>query len=178
MEVTMARFFSSTPPDKRASSLAIRPSVWGSHLPSRTRAALAAARLPALGISVLAEITLLLIALVPQSIWAGYGYPTGPIPNVLSPLVAAAFYLLPVLVGALCRRWYAAIALAALPALLDLGVFAIAAAKQVGPFYLAQDPHSVNTVSTLELFAVLGALGWLLRRCLLESPAARGADEP
>lgn len=175
----MARFFpSSVPPDKNASSLAVRSFGWSSHLSSRARAILIAARMPALWVAVLAEIALLLIALVPQSIWAGYGYPTGPIPNALAPLVAAAFYLLPTLTGALCRRWYAAIMLAALPALLDLGVFAIAAAKRVGPFYLAQDPHSVNTVSTLELFGVLGALGWLLRRCLLDLPEVRGADEP
>src|SRR5690348_8764024 len=103
-EVTMARFFSpSTPPDRRTSSLAIRPSVWGGHLPSRTRAVLAAARLPVLWASVLAEIALLLVALVPLSIWAGYGFPNGPIPKALAPLVAAAFYLLPALAGALCR---------------------------------------------------------------------------
>ncbi len=174
----MARFFSSTPPDKRVSLLAGSPFGWGSHRSSRARAILIAIRLPALWVSVLAEITLLLIALVPQSIWAGYGYPTGPIPNALAPLVAAAFYLLPTLAGALCRRWYAAITLAALPALLDLSVFAIAAAKRVGPFYLAQDPHSVNTVSTLELFGVLGALGWLLRRCLLDLQTAGGANKP
>ncbi|HEY7356500.1 MAG TPA: hypothetical protein VH590_08530 [Ktedonobacterales bacterium] len=175
----MARYSpSSAPPDKSASSLVVRPFGWSSHLPRRARAILVAARLPALWVAVLAEIALLLVALVPQSIWAGYGYPTGPIPNTLAPLVAAAFYLLPTLTGALCRRWYAAVMLAALPALLDLGVFAIAAARRVGPFYLAQDPHSVNTVSTLELFVVLGALGWLLRRCLLDLPAARGADGP
>lgn len=175
----MARFFSpSTSSDKSTSSLAIKPSPWGGHLSSRARAILMTARLLALWVSVLAEIVLLLIALVPQSIWAGYGYPTGPIPNALAPLVAAAFYLLPMLAGALCRRWYTAIMLAALPALFDLGIFAIAAARRVGPFYLAQDPHPVNTVSTLELFGVLGALGWLLRRCLLKPPETRGADEP
>lgn len=120
-------------------------------------------RRAALCASVLIEIALLLIALVPQSIWAGLGYPTGPIPDALSPLVAGAFYLLPALTGALCRSWKLAVVLATLPAWLDLGIFAIAAAGHIGSFYLVSDPHAVSTVGTLELFAVLGALGWLAR---------------
>jgi hypothetical protein len=120
-----------------------------------------------LGATVLTEITLLLIALVPQSIWAGLGYPTGPIPTTLAPLVAGAFYLLPAVTGALCQSWKRAVALATLPAWLDLGIFAIAAAGRTGPFYLVSDPHAVSTVGTLELFAVLGTLGWLARTSLL-----------
>lgn len=105
----------------------------------------------------------MLIALVPQSIWASHGLADGPIPRSLSPVVAGAFYVLPVVIGLLCRRWQAAVVLATLPAWLDLGLFAVAAATRVGPFYLATDPHAVSTVGTLELFAVLGALGWLAR---------------
>jgi hypothetical protein len=107
-----------------------------------------------------------LIALIPQSIWSNLGYPSGPIPKALAPVVAGAFYLLPTLTGALCHRWKLAIVLATLPAWLDLGIFAIAAAGHIGPFYLAMDPHAVNTVGTLELFAVLGALGWLAQSSL------------
>lgn len=120
-----------------------------------------------LGITVLSEILLLLIALVPQSIWASLGYPSGPIPDALAPLVAGAFYSLPALTGALCSRWQLAVVLATLPAWLDLGIFAVAAARHIGPFYLVQDPHAESTVGTLELFAVLGALGWLARTSLL-----------
>jgi hypothetical protein len=120
-----------------------------------------------LAATVLIEITLLLIALVPQSIWVGLGYPSGPIPSTLAPLVAGAFYLLPALTGALCQSWKLAVVLATLPAWLDLGIFAIAAAGRTGPFYLVSDPHAVSTVGTLELFAVLGALGWLARTSLL-----------
>lgn len=123
-------------------------------------------RRAALGVSVLSETLLLLIALVPQSVWATHGYPNGPIPNVLAPLVAGAFYILPALTGALCQRWQVAVVLATLPAWLDLGVFAVAAAGHIGPFYLVIDPHAVSTVGTLELFAVLGALGWLARTSL------------
>lgn len=120
----------------------------------------------ALGLTVLGEMALLLVALVPQSVWQSYGYQDGPIPRSLSPEVAAIFYVLPALTGMLCRRWQAAVVLATLPAWLDLGAFASAAATRIGPFYLATEPHAVSTVGTLELFAVLGALGWLARTAL------------
>ncbi len=116
-----------------------------------------------LGICLIIEIILMLIALVPQNIWADLGYPSGPIPEVLAPAVAGAFYILPTLTGALCRRWMVAVVLATLPAWLDLCVFAIASAIHIGPFYLETDPHAAGTVGTLELFAILGALGWLAR---------------
>jgi len=112
------------------------------------------------------ESGLLLISLVPQTIWAGLGHPDGPLPHALFPLVAGLFYLLPTLTGALCRHWPAALILATLPAWGDLGAFAVAAAPRLGPFYLAQDPHGVGTVGTLELFAALGLLGWIARRAL------------
>lgn len=162
------RLSPSTPRGRVRFSLVGRQSSWRTRVLKRIRALLLRARLPLLWVSVLAEAALLLIALVPQSIWADYGYPAGPIPNALAPVVAGAFYLLPLLAGLLCRRWPVAIILATFPALLDLGVFAIAAAKRIGPFYLVQDPHTANTVSTLELFGILGLLGWLGRCWLLE----------
>ena len=131
-----------------------------------------------LGVTVLSEVLLLLIALVPQNTWASLGYPDGPIPDSLAPLVAGAFYCLPALTGALCRRWQLAVVLATLPAWLDLGVFAVAASRHIGPFYLVVDPHAVSTVGTLELFAVLGALGWLARTSLLGLLARRKEDHP
>ena len=122
------------------------------------------------------ELTLLLIALVPQSIWIANGFPNGPIPRNLYPVVAALFYVLPAVAGALCRRWPAAIVLATLPAWLDIGAFAIAAASRIGPFYVAQQDHAVSTVGTLELFAALGALGWLTRVALLAMLPRRWRD--
>jgi hypothetical protein len=123
---------------------------------------------------VLGELALLLIALVPPSIWASHGFPEGPIPTPLAPLAAALFYCLPTLAGALCRRWQTAVVLATLPAWFDLGAFAVAAAQHIGPFYLALEPHAVSTVGTLELFAVLGALGWLARTTLLGARRGKG----
>lgn len=123
-------------------------------------------RLIALSLVIVAQIVLLLIALVPQNFWSDRGMPNGPVPASLAPVVAGLFYILPSLAGLLTRRWQAAIVLATLPAWLDLGIFAIAAASRIGPYYLAVEPHAVSTVGTLELFAVLGALGWLARPLL------------
>jgi hypothetical protein len=112
-------------------------------------------------------VALLLVALVPDRVWQTHGFPNGPIPHALTAEVAAAFYVLPAVVGALCRRWQAALVLATLPAWLDMGLFATAAASRIGPFYLFLDVHAASTVGTLELFAALGALGWLARTTLL-----------
>ena len=120
-------------------------------------------RLIALGGVVTLQCILLLIALVPPSIWADHGMPNGPIPTELTPVVAGLFYVLPSLTGLLARRWQVAILLATLPAWLDLGIFALVAASRIGPYYLVLEPHAVSTVGTLELFAALGALGWLAR---------------
>jgi hypothetical protein len=68
-----------------------------------------------------------------------------------------------------------AIVLATLPAWLDLGLFAIVAAGHFGPFYLADEAHASGTASTLELFAVLGALGWLARAGLQSTFSRRDA---
>ena len=171
------RLSPSPPPGKVRSSQPGGPPRGDARVLNRIRVIFLIGRLPLLWASVLAEAALLLIALVPPGVWANYGYPAGPIPNSLSPLIAGAFYLLPLLAGMLCRRWHVAIILATFPAWLDLGVFAIAAAKRIGPFYLVQDPHTVNTVSTLELFGILGLLGWLGRGWLLEF-LATGTDEP
>lgn len=128
-------------------------------------------RLIALGLVVGVQIVLLLIALVPQNVWASRGLPNGPIPTAMTPIAAGLFYVLPSLAGLLTRRWQAAVVIATLPAWLDLGVFAIAAATRIGPFYLAVEPHAVSTVGTLELFAVLGGLGWLARPLVLRAIA-------
>lgn len=128
-------------------------------------------RLVALTLAIVGEIALLLTALVPQSIWAAHGFPDGPIPHTATPVVAGFFYTLPALTGLLSRRWQAAVVLATLPAWLDLGAFAVTAAGRIGPFYLAVEPHAVSTVGTLELFAVLGALGWLARPLVLGATA-------
>lgn len=119
------------------------------------------ARLSALGAAVALQCGLLLVSLVPQTTWAGFGLPDGPIPSALSPVVAGLFFVLPAVVGALSRRWQVAIVLATFPAWLDLGIFSVAAAQRLSPFYIAQDPHATGAVGLLELFAALGALGWL-----------------
>jgi len=106
---------------------------------------------------------LLLVSLTPQTTWANLRLPNGPIPTPLTPLAAALFYALPAVTGALCRRWYTAIALATLPAWIALGVFATVAAPRLGFAYLTQDTHAAGVIGTLELFAGMGLLGWIMR---------------
>lgn len=121
--------------------------------------------------AVAAETLLLLVALVPASEWGRLGKPADPIPATLAPLVAALFYLLPGVIGACCRLWQMAIVLATLPVWLDLGIFAVAASGQTGPFYLAQAANSGGVASTFELFAALGLFGWLAATFLLGARA-------
>jgi hypothetical protein len=106
---------------------------------------------------------LLLISLTPQTTWTNLHLPNGPIPAPLTPLAAALFYALPAVTGALCRRWYGAVTLATLPAWLALGAFATLAAPRLGFAYLTQDTHAAGVIGTLELFAGMGLLGWIMR---------------
>jgi hypothetical protein len=105
---------------------------------------------------------LLLISVTPQTMWANLHLPNGPIPPLLAPLAAALFYALPTAIGALCQRWYSAVALASLPAWFALGVFATLAAPRLGFAYLTQDNHAAGVIGTLELFAGMGLLGWIV----------------
>lgn len=123
------------------------------------------------------QIVLLLISLVPATIWTDMGQSAdGPIPHSLYWLTAGLFYVLPAATGALCRRWQVAVVLAALPAFVDLGAFAVAAASRLGPFYVVQGTNAANTVGTLELFSALGALGWLGRTGFLLLRSDRAND--
>ncbi len=109
------------------------------------------------------QMLLLLISVTPQTTWTSLHLPNGPIPPLLAPLAAALFYALPTITGALCQRWYAAVALATLPAWFALGVFATLAAPRLGFAYVTQDTHAAGVIGTLELFAGLGLFGWIMR---------------
>ncbi len=126
-------------------------------------------RLVTLGVVVALQTVLLLVALVPRL--------SGPTmacrmarfprrPRQLSPGFSISSRSL---TGLLVRRWQVAVTLATLPAWLDLGIFAVAAAVRIGPYYLVLEPHAVSTVGTLELFAALGALGWLARPLVISA---------
>jgi hypothetical protein len=112
---------------------------------------------------VVLQTSLLLISLTPQTTWVNLHLPNGPIPAPLTPLAAALFYALPAVTGALCRRWYGAVTLATLPAWFALGVFATLAAPRLGFAYLTQDAHAAGVIGTVELFAGMGLLGWIMR---------------
>jgi len=121
---------------------------------------------------VVIETVLVLLALVPAQLWtrllpnsssAGLD---GPIPPAIAPVITALLYLFPTAIGLLSRSWQRALLYATLPAWIGLGVFLIAATSKVGAFYLLSlypVDHVTANVSVLELFAALGALGWLGR---------------
>jgi hypothetical protein len=115
------------------------------------------------------ETLLVTLALVPAKIWililpqSPSSALNGPFPGPIAPLVTALLYFTPTVIGFLCRSWQRAILYATLPAWMGLGFFLVAATFKVGVFYLVSTDHVTANVSTLELFAVLGGIGWLGR---------------
>ena len=115
------------------------------------------------------ETILVLLALVPAQLWTRLLPNTstaaldGPFPPKIAPVISALLYLLPTAIGFLSRSWQRALLCATLPAWIGLGVFLIAATFKVGAFYLVSVDHVTANVSILELFAALGAFGWLGR---------------
>jgi hypothetical protein len=127
-------------------------------------------RMAAIIIALIAvEILLVVLALVPAQLWTRF-FPNstsaaldGPFPPMMAPVITALLYLLPTVIGFLCRSWQHALLAATLPAWVGLGAFLIAATFKIGPFYLVSADHVTANVSILELFAALGAIGWLGR---------------
>ena len=115
------------------------------------------------------ETVLLTTALVPAQLWTRILPAStnttlnGPFPASIAPIITTLLYLTPTLIGFLCRHWQKALLFATLPAWIGLGVFLIAATFKVGAFYLVSTDHVPANVSVLELFAALGAIGWLAR---------------
>ncbi len=121
---------------------------------------------------IVVETLLVTLALVPAQLWtrilAGSSNAAldGPFPPALAPVITALLYLMPSVIGLLCRGWQRALLLATLPAWIGLGLFVVAATFKVGAFYLVASDHVTANVSVLELFAALGAIGWLARSLL------------
>jgi hypothetical protein len=116
---------------------------------------------------VLFETILVAMALIPAQEWTRLlpaspnAAQDGPFPHSIAIIIPVLLYVVPTLVGFLCRNWQQALFYATLPAWIGLGLFVTAASFKVGIFYLvAADSVSAN-VSVLELFAVLGGMGWL-----------------
>jgi hypothetical protein len=118
---------------------------------------------------VILETLLVLLALVPAQFWTRILPQTpaaaldGPFPPAIAPVITTLLYLLPTLVGLMCRSWQRALLYATLPAWIGLGLFLVAATFKVGAFYLTSPDHVTANVSLLELFAALGGIGWLAR---------------
>ncbi|GAC1366487.1 MAG: hypothetical protein NVS2B12_34630 [Ktedonobacteraceae bacterium] len=115
------------------------------------------------------ETVLLTTALVPAQLWtrilpaSANTTLNGPYPASIAPIITTLLYLTPTLIGFLCRNWQKALLFATLPAWIGLGLFLVAATFKVGAFYLVSTDHVTANVSVLELFAALGAIGWLAR---------------
>ena len=115
------------------------------------------------------ETLLVTTALVPAQLWGQLFHQSanatlnGPFPASIAPLVSAALYLFPTIIGFLCQNWQKALLYATLPAWIGLGTFLIAATFRIGAFYAVSADHVTANVSVLELFASLGAIGWLGR---------------
>lgn len=118
---------------------------------------------------IVVETLLVALALVPAQLWtriltgSSSAALDGPFPPAIAPVITALLYLLPSVIGLLCRSWQRALLFATLPAWVGLGLFVIAATFKVGAFYLVSSDHVTANVSVLELFAALGAIGWLAR---------------
>lgn len=115
------------------------------------------------------ETILVTLALVPAQLWTRVLPNTttaaldGPFPPMIAPVITALLYIVPTVIGLLSRSWQRAILYATLPAWIGLGAFLVAATFKVGAFYVVSVDHVTANVSVLELFAALGAIGWLGR---------------
>jgi hypothetical protein len=115
------------------------------------------------------ETILTTLALVPAQLWVrllpqvGNAALSGPFPASIAPLITALLYLLPTIIGFLSPSWQRALLFATFPGWTGLGLFLIAATSKVGAFYILSTDHVTANVSILELYAVLGGLGWLAR---------------
>ena len=115
------------------------------------------------------ETILVTTALVPAQLWTRIMPQStsaaldGPFPPAIAPVITFLLYLLPTTIGYLTRTWQRALLYATLPAWIGLGLFVVAATFKVGAFYLVSVDHVTGNVSLLELFAALGAIGWLGR---------------
>ena len=118
---------------------------------------------------VIFETILVTLALVPPPLWtrllpdSSSAALDGPFPPILAPIIPALLYLVPTVIGFLCRSWQRALLFATIPAWIGLGLFVIAASLKVSAFYLVSPTQVTANVSVLELFAALGAIGWLGR---------------
>ena len=115
------------------------------------------------------ETILVTLALVPAQEWtrllpgSSSAAQDGPFPPALAPIIPLLLYVVPTVIGFLCRSWQRALLYATIPAWIGLGLFVVAAASKVGAFYLVAPAQVTANISVLELFAALGGIGRLAR---------------
>ena len=122
---------------------------------------------------VVLDTALVAMALVPTQEWTHLlsNSPNaaldGPFPHSVAIVIPVLLYIIPTLVGFLCRNWQQALFYATLPAWIGLGLFVTAASFKVGIFNLVSADSVTANVSVLELFAALGGIGWLAQYIFL-----------
>ena len=118
---------------------------------------------------VIVETLLVIMAMLPSYVWArllpsaGNATLNGPFPASIAPLITIILYFLPTLIGFLNQHWQRALLYATIPAWAGLGIFLITATLKQGAFYMVAADRILANVSTLQLFAALGGIGWLAR---------------
>jgi hypothetical protein len=138
-------------------------------------------RIAALISLIVLETILVTTAIIPGQMWTRLlpGSPdagsSGPYPASIATVIPFLLYVIPTLVGFLARNWQQALFYATLPAWIGLGLFVTAATSKIGIFYLVANDSVAGNVSVLELFAALGAIGWLAQY-LLSTRSRRSSD--
>ena len=118
---------------------------------------------------IILETILVATALVPTQVWTHFlprstnTFLDGPYPFSIGPVIITFLYLLPIIIGFLCRDWQRALLYATFPLWVGLGTFLVLGSFKIGIFYLVTSEHIVANMNLLELFAALGILGWLAR---------------
>ncbi|MBA2392885.1 MAG: hypothetical protein H0V70_09090 [Ktedonobacteraceae bacterium] len=120
-------------------------------------------------ILIILETILVASALIPEQVWArllsqsANASLDSPYPLSIGPGIIIFLYLLPAIIGFLCRDWQRALLYAIFPLWVGLGVFLVLGSAKIGIFYLVTSEHIGANINLLELFASLGILGWLAR---------------
>jgi hypothetical protein len=121
------------------------------------------------------ESVLVLMAFLPQSVATRLGWSStfGPFPASLAPVLTALFYLIPSINGFLSRRWEFALINGTLPVWAGIGLYLIGSSSREGIFAMARDTLPTNLAGTIQLFAILSFIGWLIYRTFFNRESAQ-----
>jgi hypothetical protein len=121
------------------------------------------------------ESALVLMAFLPQSVATSLGWSStfGPFPPSLAPIFTALFYLIPSINGFLSRRWEFALINGTFPVWVGIGLYLVGSSSREGIFAMARDTEPTNLAGTIQLFAILSFIGWLIYRTFFVRQSAQ-----